>query len=691
MVVNGPLELGATGVLGLQPGAPPLSGGITGGVRQGEAAHAPEALHYAAGPGSVTDRQTGTAEGPETALHPFDALSRACDELRFLQRISAEASATRDHEAMLKLIVNETTGVMGVDVCSLYLLDEQSNSLVLQATNGLSQNLVGRLRLRLGEGVTGWVAKERRPLAVPDVAREPRFKFVPGVDDQFTSMLSVPVIAADRVVGVMNLQTRQRRVFDAHQVGFLRALAGQVAGIIEISYLHHEARRTVAALDRANRRLVRASEIHTRFTRLALADRGFEPIAQTLADLLGERVLVETLQHQLVVWARPRGDAWRNWQPSPLSKELAATPDVQRQLDAARRFHRPVTLGPFPEYGLTVPCTLRVIAAGREQFGFLGVIHERALDEEEGIVAMEQAATVLALEFLKQKVAQEVEQRLRGDFIEQLLAGGREEDLSRLAGQAAHLGLSLEQPYLVALAEVVPTTRPGGVGHAVDPAWLPGALGAELARRHGGLAVLRHDSVVLILPTPHQAATRAPMAVPGADERSSPGWDTPALERVLRALESAQDSVQIRLAVSAPCAGAGEFPSGYRQARQVLETMRRTGHAGVMTIHELGAYQLLLAVKDERHLHDFAQRELGLLLDYDTRHGTYFVATLEAVLRHNGNLKVAAAALHVHVNTLAYRLRRIREITGADLDDADRRVALYLALLIRRLGERNAA
>jgi signal transduction histidine kinase len=92
--------------------------------------------------------------------------------------------------------------------------------------------------------VTGWVGAQRQPLTIRDVRLDSRFTWVPNLDqEQFVSMLSVPVISRDRVVGVMNLQTTMAHDFSAGEVDFASAIAGQLAGIIELSQLHERAAR----------------------------------------------------------------------------------------------------------------------------------------------------------------------------------------------------------------------------------------------------------------------------------------------------------------------------------------------------------------------------------------------------------------------------------------------------------------
>src|SRR5438105_8673222 len=133
---------------------------------------------------------------------------RKLSELSFLHEVAQLAASARDWDEMLRIVIDRTTDAMRAEVSSLYLLEKTDGVLRLAATNGLNRRRIGRATLRVGEGVTGWVANARVPLAARQVRADPRFKWIPGVDEErFQSMLSVPVVARDEVIGVMNVQT----------------------------------------------------------------------------------------------------------------------------------------------------------------------------------------------------------------------------------------------------------------------------------------------------------------------------------------------------------------------------------------------------------------------------------------------------------------------------------------------------
>jgi K+-sensing histidine kinase KdpD len=169
---------------------------------------------------------------------------RKLRELSFLHEVAQLASSARDWDEMLRVVIGRTTDAMGAEVSSLYLLERSDGLLRLVATNGLNRGGIGRATLRIGEGIVGWVANARVPLAARDVRSEPRWKWVPEVDEKrFTSMLSVPVIARDEVIGVMNVQTVEQHDFGREEIDFLQTIANQVAGIIEKGRLQRESDR----------------------------------------------------------------------------------------------------------------------------------------------------------------------------------------------------------------------------------------------------------------------------------------------------------------------------------------------------------------------------------------------------------------------------------------------------------------
>src|SRR3989475_8357109 len=97
--------------------------------------------------------------------------------------------------------------------------------------------MVGKVTMKVGEGITGWVAESRKPAVVPDVSREPHWKWVPGLDeDRFHSMASVPIESGPRLVGVLNVQSTERREFDSGDIDLDRKSTRLNSSHSQISY-----------------------------------------------------------------------------------------------------------------------------------------------------------------------------------------------------------------------------------------------------------------------------------------------------------------------------------------------------------------------------------------------------------------------------------------------------------------------
>jgi PucR family transcriptional regulator, purine catabolism regulatory protein len=109
------------------------------------------------------------------------------------------------------------------------------------------------------------------------------------------------------------------------------------------------------------------------------------------------------------------------------------------------------------------------------------------------------------------------------------------------------------------------------------------------------------------------------------------------------------------------------------------------GTGRVLAFSDLGVYRLLVRLRETPELWTFYRETLSRLADYDQRQQSDLIKTLDAYFNHLGNLRATSEALHVHRNTLLYRLERIKEISGMDLDNADEHFALWLALRAHRV------
>lgn len=162
-------------------------------------------------------------------------LQRTEQQLRLFQKISRMMVREMSLQEVLQGIVSLVVEFMECDSCLLYLLD--NDELVLCASNTPHPTTIGKVRLKLTEGLTGWVARERRLLAISREAyKDPRFKFFGDLpEDTFEAFLSAPVIARNRVVGVINVQHRLPHQHTGSEMELLTTVGEQVGCLLVLA------------------------------------------------------------------------------------------------------------------------------------------------------------------------------------------------------------------------------------------------------------------------------------------------------------------------------------------------------------------------------------------------------------------------------------------------------------------------
>jgi purine catabolism regulator len=160
------------------------------------------------------------------------------------------------------------------------------------------------------------------------------------------------------------------------------------------------------------------------------------------------------------------------------------------------------------------------------------------------------------------------------------------------------------------------------------------------------------------------------------------------IDEVRSQLATRTPSGLVACGISRPATGLSALREAYREAKDAVSIANELGDREQTTFYgDLKLFQLLLALKDRNldHLRRFYQETLGPLVEHDERKQGDLIRTLNGFFEANGNLAKAATDLDVHRNTLVYRLERIAELTGLNLDDPDNRLILNLALKVQRV------
>src|SRR5918999_589873 len=164
--------------------------------------------------------------------------------VRLLTETIAAVNSTLDLEEVLALVARKVAEALDTEACFVYLYDEAADELVLRATQGTSvEAMTRRPRMRPGEGITGTAAAERTPIMIPGQAHlDPRFKAFQNLpEDQYESILAVPILARQKLAGALNVRTLEPREFSGAEIELLSAIAAQVAQTIEHAKLYADA------------------------------------------------------------------------------------------------------------------------------------------------------------------------------------------------------------------------------------------------------------------------------------------------------------------------------------------------------------------------------------------------------------------------------------------------------------------
>jgi purine catabolism regulator len=357
--------------------------------------------------------------------------------------------------------------------------------------------------------------------------------------------------------------------------------------------------------------------------------RGLQGVAEELAQLVLGRVTVADTQGRMIASA------------TSIKGEEAGKPNLPSDRTGAPAEER-------SEYA---------IRAGGRDLGRLVVTtppgRRRALDA----LYARQAAEVCAVEMIQQCARQETEERLGADLVEQLMDG--QTDAETLLARLARLGYPLVGERRQVVLALAATSATAGA--------------CETTARDLRFALQTHFSQML------QVRYRDHVLLVCALEPRVP-------ERRLRSWLAHAAAATHPLGVSRPATGLEGLREAVRQALDAASLGARLhDHTGPCYYDDLGLYRLLAGLRNRAEVERFYEETLGALVRYDREHGGELAHTLAVFFAENANASQAAKSLHVHRNTLSYRLQRIAEITGLDLDDPEARLALQVALAIHRL------
>src|SRR5690242_15193956 len=432
-------------------------------------------------------------------------------------------------------------------------------------------------------------------------------------------------------------------------------------------------------LDRENAALRELVTVYRYLSGLALQDADLAGVVRLISDRTSATVAVLTQLMDVLTAAAPGVSAEK---AAADVREHMVHPRLGQVLRASRLSQRALRL---PKVGGMPAIIVAPILVGDEVPSYLVTIDpsENLFGEDMSLLVTEHAATICGVILGRERVVAAAARRVRDDLVEGLLLG-RGRDNADASRWAAHLGYDpAVDHHVMAIAFDLPPAPLSPQG--------PGASSDEAAQRQRIWESIEHF-----------IGTRAPDAIVSARESevvvvvtAAPDPRTPAMDArqlaaaCLARLAELFPAARVVIGIGGTCRDPGEIARSYAQAQRTTQTLRRLGRTGsVAAFGDLGILRLLLQVPELAELRSFAADVLGKLSMHEHEHKSEYLTTLACYFRENNSPQRASRILHVHPNTVAYRVKRIEEITGLRLDNySDRLIAQVALEILDSLGE----
>ncbi len=414
------------------------------------------------------------------------------------------------------------------------------------------------------------------------------------------------------------------------------------------------------AVQRENALLRQLVTVYQHLSGLTLQDADVATVMRLLADRTAATVAIVGRGLEIVAAAAPAsaGDG-----VAERVREYLASTRLSAVLNSTAQTRRSLRL---PQVSGSAPVVVVApIVVGDDVPAYLmtfGTPNENDSGDM-SLLVTEHAATICGVILGRERIVAAAARQIRDDLVEGLLLGSR--DSGEVGRWARHLGYDATRRHrvLAAAVEVRAASRAAlgqRVAAAIDHFFS--------ARTAGVITSIRDGEVVIVVPDDSGQ---------GSAEAAQLSWN--CLARMREVFPEAT----ITIGIGAPCQEPAEIARSYGQARRTIDAVVRLGRQGqVVAFEDLGIHRLLLQVPDLTELRSFAAEVLGELDRRDDQRGAELLTTLACYFRENNSPQRTARTLHLHPNTVAYRIRRIQEITGLRLDTYRDRLMAQVAIEI---------
>ena len=510
--------------------------------------------------------------------------------------------------SVFEFITKAATELLGTDIAWLALADKEAGVIQPVVLEGFRSDSFLERRLPIFGGIGGQALASRSTVAIEDYEHYENHDAAPDVraslqDEEIKSVLCAPMIRDDQLVGSLYVGRRFQSVFTTTEHNLLQALAGQAS----IAISNH---RLSDRLRDQNYLLESSFEIHRELTQASLGGVGLHGVAKTLERLLGC--------------------------PVRLMPEVPGTAPVLCPEDA----------------DVSAPSTIQKIVAHGQPLGTIEVFHAADLTPLQ-TQAIEHGVTILALELVKLESAAEVEFRLNGDLLDDLLETPVDE-YARLAGRATHLGVDLQQKYRILVLGVVEESE-HAEAHLLR---IVRKMIAEILSLRTNRVITSKRGHQIVVALPALVHSRAPELVEAVRLAISGTV-------VISGIGPLADSIDVSYRSAVACLHLAQ--------RSMPDTTNPT-----VSYDDLGILRFMLDAPNLNQTTEMVLASLQPLMDHDRTHRAPLLPTLRQFVASDGHYDQTAKLLFIGTTTLKYRLAKIIEVLGLDPRDGTTRFQMRM-------------
>lgn len=438
--------------------------------------------------------------------------------------------------------------------------------------------------------------------------------------------------------------------------------------IVHLGAIAVERQRRLAAEEKAAGRLDRALAAHTSMLEHVLSDGSVSSLASMVGRLLPDPlIVVDFTANQIIAGRSPLpdtigDDAWQASASGAFARALTKAARVSLESITSKMV--PILLD-TGSTRLTVTARIEPLMVDKQHVGALIIFSDPAMSGELDQIMLDSAKFGLSVQMMRSFLRFRFETRTQSELFFEVVER-RWRDPTDISQRATRLGLDFSSPQQMIVVDFPQKAKAIGGGsidveHTISRVIQQGGLTGNLVAIEGGVVCLM----------PYETARRR--------EKSGK-----VMQRIASEMERYFEEAPLVVA-SKRCAGLDDYPPAWDRCNRMIRIGRSFGLTGAVSTQDFGPLPMLVSAADAGDVRSFVQESIGAMAEHDREHKTPYLETLSAYLQEACRAQACADRMGLHVTTLRYRLARIQELFGIDVETPEKRFAVELAIRLYRV------